>query len=258
MSASTVGENGSYAVCDGVIARTAEAYGYDAVEKMDRGFSVGQRSRTTRLTLMNAPTAPDGAAQSEQAPLLNIANALTVLRLLLVPVFIWLSLLPGDRARLSAVVVFVVAAFTDRLDGQLARSCGLVTSFGKIADPIADKALTLSAFVLLSINHRLWWWVTILIVVRELGITVMRFFMLRRAVMAASRGGKIKTTLQMVGLIGLLTPWSMLLLPAGLAVFLTKAAYVIVAAALVFTVVTGLDYVRQAMRLSHQNGRSGQ
>ena len=207
---------------------------------------------------MNAPTAPDGAAQSEQAPLLNIANVLTVLRLLLVPVFIWLALLPGDRAMLAAVVVFVVAAFTDRLDGQLARSWGLVTSFGKIADPIADKALTLSAFVLLSVNQRLWWWVTILIVVRELGITVMRFFMLRRAVMAASRGGKIKTTLQMVGLIGLLTPWSMLLLPAGLAVFLTRAAYVIVAAALVFTVVTGLDYVRQAMRLSQQNGRSGQ
>ena len=206
---------------------------------------------------MNAPTAPDGAAQSEQAPLLNVANALTVLRLLLVPVFIWLSLLPGDRAGLAAVVVFVVAAFTDRLDGQLARSRGLVTSFGKIADPIADKALTLSDFVLLSVNHRLWWWVTILIVVRELGITVMRFFMLRRAVMAASRGGKIKTTLQMVGLVGLLTPWSTLL-PAGLAAFLTKAAYVVVAAALIVTVVTGLDYVREAMRLSRQNGSSGQ
>ena len=206
---------------------------------------------------MNAPTTPDGAAQSERAPLLNIANALTVLRLLLVPVFIWLSLLPGDRARLAAVMVFVVAAFTDRLDGQLARSRGLVTSFGKIADPIADKALTLSAFVLLSVNHRLWWWVTILIVVRELGITVMRFFMLRRAVMAASRGGKIKTTLQMVGLVGLLTPWSTLL-PAGLAAFLTKAAYVVVAAALIVTVVTGLDYVREAMRLSRQNGSSGQ
>ena len=206
---------------------------------------------------MNAPTAPDGAAQSEQAPLLNVANALTVLRLLLVPVFIWLSLLPGDRAGLAAVVVFVVAAFTDRLDGQLARSRGLVTSFGKIADPIADKALTLSAFVLLSVNHRLWWWVTILIVVRELGITVMRFFMLRRAVMAASRGGKIKTTLQMVGLVGLLTPWSTLL-PAGLAAFLTKAAYVVVAAALIVTMVTGLDYVREAMRLSRQNGSSGQ
>lgn len=238
--------------------RTVRTLGYEAVDKTDRGFCVGGRPSATRLDLMNAPTAPDGAAQSEQAPLLNIANVLTVLRLLLVPVFIWLALLPGDRARLAAVVVFVVAAFTDRLDGQLARSWGLVTSFGKIADPIADKALTLSAFVLLSVNQRLWWWVTILIVVRELGITVMRFFMLRRAVMAASRGGKIKTTLQMVGLVGLLTPWSMLMLPTGPAAFLTKAAYVIVAAALVVTVVTGLDYVRQAMLLSRENGGSGQ
>ena len=242
----------------GVMARTAEARGDDVVEKMNRGVFGGVRACTTSLVPMNASTAPDGAAQPEQAPLLNIANALTVLRLLLVPVFIWLSLLPGDQARLAAVVVFVVAAFTDRLDGQLARSWGLVTSFGKIADPIADKALTLSAFVLLSVNQRLWWWVTILIVVRELGITVMRFFMLRRAVMAASRGGKIKTTLQMVGLVGLLTPWSMLMLPAGPAAFLTKAAYVIVAAALVVTVVTGLDYVRQAMLLSRENGGSGQ
>ena len=239
------------------MARTAEACGDDVVEKMNRGVFGGVRACTTSLVPMNASTAPDGAAQSEQAPLLNIANVLTVLRLLLVPVFIWLSLLPGDRARLAAVVVFVVAAFTDRLDGQLARSWGLVTSFGKIADPIADKALTLSAFVLLSVNQRLWWWVTILIVVRELGITVMRFFMLRRAVMAASRGGKIKTALQMVGLVGLLTPWSMLMLPAGPAAFLTKAAYVIVAAALIVTVVTGLDYVREAMLLSRQNGRGG-
>ena len=208
----------------GLMARTAKASGCDVVRE-DRGFSVGQRSCTTRLALMNAPTTPDGAAQSERAPLLNIANALTVLRLLLVPVFIWLSLLPGDRARLAAVVVFVVAAFTDRLDGQLARSWGLVTSFGKIADPIADKALTLSAFVLLSVNHRLWWWVTILIVVR---------------------------------LVGLLTPWSMLLLSVGLVAFLTKAAYVIVAAALIVTVVTGLDYVHQAMRLSRQSGRGDQ
>ena len=240
------------------MVRTVRPPGYETVDKTDRGFSVGGGPSATRLVPMNAPTAPDGAAPSEQAPLLNIANVLTVLRLLLVPVFIWLALLPGDRARLAAVVVFVVAAFTDRLDGQLARSWGLVTSFGKIADPIADKALTLSAFVLLSVNQRLWWWVTILIVVRELGITVMRFFMLRRAVMAASRGGKIKTTLQMVGLVGLLTPWSMLLLPAGPAAFLTKTAYVIVAAALIVTVVTGLDYVREAMRLSRQSGRSGQ
>ena len=240
------------------MARTAEACGDDVVEKMNRGVFGGVRACTTSLVPMNASTAPDGAAQPEQAPLLNIANALTVLRLLLVPVFIWLSLLPGDRTRLAAVVVFVVAAFTDRLDGQLARSRGLVTSFGKIVDPIADKALTLSAFILLSVNNRLWWWVTILIVVRELGITVMRFFMLRRAVMAASRGGKIKTALQMVGLVGLLTPWSALFLPVGLAAFLLGASYVVVAAALIVTVVTGLDYVRQALRLSRHSGRVDQ
>ena len=204
-----------------------------------------------------APSASLGASAPVQAPLLNIANALTVLRLILVPVFIWLMLGQGDAMRLAATLVFIAAAFTDQLDGQLARSWNLVTSFGKIADPIADKALTLSAFVLLSINDRLWWWVTILIVVRELGITVMRFFMLRRAVMAASRGGKIKTTLQMVGLVGLLTPWSFLLLPAGLAAFLLKASYVVVAAALVVTVVTGLDYVLEAVRLSRRDDHVG-
>ena len=201
---------------------------------------------------------PQGSPAPAQAPLVNIANALTVLRLILVPVFIWLMLRQGGVMRLAATVVFIVAAFTDRLDGQLARSWNLVTSFGKIADPIADKALTLSAFVLLSVNGRLWWWVTILIVVRELGITVMRFFMLRRAVMAASRGGKIKTTLQMMGLVGLLAPWSYLFLSTGLADFLVKAAYVVVAAALIVTVVTGLDYVRQAARLSRQGGRAGE
>ena len=206
----------------------------------------------------SAPTQAGGqGAPVGEAPLLNIANALTVLRIILVPVFVWLMLQPGDGMRLAAAVVFMVAAATDRLDGQLARSRNLITSFGKIADPIADKALTLSAFILLSVAGRLWWWVTILIIVRELGITVMRFAMLRRAVMAASRGGKIKTALQMVGLVGLLTPWSFLFLPAGVAGLLVKAAYAVVAAALVVTVVTGLDYVREAVRLSRRSVRAG-
>lgn len=202
---------------------------------------------------MNATTVPGGLKEPQQAPVLNIANALTVLRLLLVPVFVWLMLQPGDLWRLVAVIVFGGAALTDRLDGQLARSRNLVTDFGKIVDPIADKALTLSAFVLLSVDGLLWWWVTILIVVRELGITVMRFFMLRRAVMAASRGGKLKTVLQMVGLIGLLTPWG-LLLPSLMARGLVWGSYAVIAAALVVTVVTGLDYVRQAVILSRASG----
>ena len=202
---------------------------------------------------MNATTVPGGLKEPQQAPVLNIANALTVLRLLLVPVFVWLMLQPGDLWRLVAVIVFGGAALTDRLDGQLARSRNLVTDFGKIVDPIADKALTLSAFTLLSVDGLLWWWVTILIVVRELGITVMRFFMLRRAVMAASRGGKLKTVLQMVGLIGLLTPWG-LLLPSLMARGLVWGSYAVIAAALVVTVVTGLDYVRQAVILSRASG----
>lgn len=202
-----------------------------------------------RLSVMSDTATLSQDEPRAQAPLLNIANALTVLRLLLVPVFVWLVLQPGEGMRLAATVVFVVASVTDQLDGYLARSLNLVTSFGKIADPIADKALTLSAFVLLSVDGRLWWWVTLLILVRELGITLLRFVMLRRAVMAASRGGKLKTLLQITALVGLLVPWTMFL-PAGAAHVLETVSYVIVAAALVVTVVSGLDYVRQAVLLS--------
>ena len=167
----------------------------------------------------------------------------------MVPVFVVLMLREGQGARMAAALVFMLAAATDRLDGQLARSRNLVTSFGKIADPIADKALTLSAFVLLSMTGDLWWWVTALVVVRELGITLLRFVMLRRAVMAASRGGKLKTFLQILGLTGLLVPWGAVL-PTGAAQVLLYLAYAIVAAATVVTVVTGLDYVRDAVRIS--------
>ena len=199
---------------------------------------------------------PQGSPAPAQAPLVNIANALTVLRLIRVPVFIWLMLRQGGVMRLAATGVFIVAAFTDRLDGQLARSWNLVTSFGKIADPIADKALTLSAFVLLSVAGRLWWWITLIIIVRELGITLLRLVMLRRAVMAASRGGKLKTVLQILGIVGLLTPWTMIL-PAGAAGAVTVLAYLIVAGALVVTVVTGVDYIVQALRIARRNAVDG-
>lgn len=201
-------------------------------------------------------TSPPRAASAQspgQAPLLNIANALTVLRIILVPVFVWLMLQPGHAMRLAAAVVFIGAAITDRIDGQVARSRNLITDFGKIADPIADKALTLSAFIMLSAAGRLWWWVTVVIVVRELGITLMRFLMLRRAVMAASRGGKLKTTLQMVGIIGLLIPWVMVL-PELVDRALTATAYGAIGAALVVTVVTGVDYVLQAARIARGDG----
>jgi len=189
----------------------------------------------------------DGAsAQARPGPSnFNIANALTVLRILMVPVFGWLLLAEGgdDTAlRVAAFVVFILAMVTDRVDGELARRRGLITDFGKIADPIADKALTGMAFVGLSIIGELWWWVTIVVLVREWGITLMRFWVIRRGVIAASRGGKIKTVLQTVALALYVFP-----LP-DLALW---AAHAAMAATVAVTVVTGLDYVRQAFTLRH-------
>ncbi|MGH3425779.1 MAG: CDP-alcohol phosphatidyltransferase family protein, partial [Nocardioidaceae bacterium] len=152
---------------------------------------------------------PRDASEAPVPPVsnLNIANALTVLRIALVPVLGWLLLTHGGDVigyRVAAFVVFVLAMVTDRIDGDIARSRGLVTNFGKIADPIADKALTGMAFVGLSVIGVLWWWVTIVVLVREWGITLMRFVVMRYGVMPASRGGKIKTTLQAVALGGYL------------------------------------------------------
>jgi CDP-diacylglycerol--glycerol-3-phosphate 3-phosphatidyltransferase len=129
---------------------------------------------------------------------------------------------------------------TDYLDGYLARKHNLITPFGKLADPIADKALTGMAFVGLSIIGELWWWVTITILVREWGITIMRFFVLRYGVMAAGRGGKVKTVLQSIAV-------GLYLLP--LADWAHTIEVVVMLAALVVTVLTGLDYIRDAVRL---------
>ncbi len=196
------------------------------------------------------PSTPEGRARQESRPVSNwnIANALTVARIVMVPVFGWLLLHEGGQApawRWGALLVFVVAMATDRLDGELARSRGLITDFGKLADPIADKALTGMAFIGLSLIGQLWWWVTVLVLVREIGITVLRFVVIRYGVMPASRGGKLKTVLQAVAL-------SMLLAPIG-GVWLWLSGAVMAAAVLV-TVVTGVDYVLQARRLV--SGRS--
>src|SRR4051812_26276037 len=128
---------------------------------------------------------------------------LTVLRIALVPFFAWALLADGGHSsagRLTATAIFVVAAATDLVDGWLARRSGSVTDLGKILDPIADKLLVGTALVLLSWLGDLWWWVTVVILVREIGITVMRFFLLRYVVMPASRGGKLKTLLQSVAI----------------------------------------------------------
>lgn len=186
-----------------------------------------------------------------QAPLLNIANALTCLRLVLVPVFVAALFTEGGTDttwRLAAFAVFAIAALTDRLDGQLARSRGLVTWFGALADPIADKALTGAALIGLSILAVVPWWVTIVILGREIGITVLRFVVIRRGVIPASRGGKAKTVAQTVA-IGLFLLPLVLLFP-GAAVAVLAVQWTAMVIALVLTVVTGADYVVKAVRAS--------
>lgn len=190
----------------------------------------------------------------EQVPLLNIANVLTMLRIALVPVFVVLLYLDAEGTlaqpeatngpwRWVAAAVFLGAMVTDKIDGDLARSRGLITDFGKIADPIADKLLIGAGLVMLSLLGELPWWVTVLILVRELGITVLRMLMLRTQVMPASRGGKLKTVLQSAGLQLMLLP---LVVIAG---WLDETAFWIMIAALVVTVVTGIDYVINAVKL---------
>ena len=184
------------------------------------------------------------AAEAEKpAPvgLVNIANMLTVARICLVPVFVVCLAQGGTGWRLAALAAFGGASLTDFLDGQLARKRGLVTDFGKIADPIADKALTGAALITLSVLGELPGWVTGLILVREIGITVLRFAVIRRGVIAASQGGKLKTLLQIIAICLYVLPPSL-----GLPAIVKE---VVMAAALVVTLVTGVDYVVRAVRL---------
>jgi len=176
-------------------------------------------------------------------PVVNAANALTALRLVLVPVFLMFVVASGMTNagwRIAACLTFGLASFTDFVDGWIARRFELVTAFGKVADPIADKALTGTALVLLSAYGRLPWWVTLIILAREIGVTLLRFWVIRYGVIAASRGGKLKTLLQVLAISWYLWPF-----PEPLA----AAGPWLMGAAVVVTVVTGLDYTLRALRL---------
>ena len=193
--------------------------------------------------------------RGSKVPVVNLPNALTVVRLVLVPVFVVLGLQSASWTALwAAFVVFAVAAITDRFDGKLARSWGQITDFGRIADPIADKALTLCGFALLSYQGYLPWWVTILIAVRELGITAMRAFFLRRGVVvSANQAGKLKTFMQMVALGALLIPWAHFkYINDGnewWVVLLIRLGQIFAGVALALTLYSGFMYVIDGVRL---------
>jgi CDP-diacylglycerol--glycerol-3-phosphate 3-phosphatidyltransferase len=186
----------------------------------------------------------------------QLPNALTVLRLILVPVFVALMFVEpheGFGWRLAGTAAFGLAILTDFFDGRLARRYGLVSDFGKIWDPIADKALTGAAFIVLSILGELPWWVTVLILVREWGITWMRVVMLKYAVMAAAPGGKLKTLLQAFALLMFLPyPIQETLEPAPVWYYV---GWTLMWAAFALTFITGVMYVFDALRLKRAADR---
>jgi CDP-diacylglycerol--glycerol-3-phosphate 3-phosphatidyltransferase len=190
------------------------------------------------------PAHPDTDPVIPRVGVANVANVLTGVRMAMVPVFL-VALFVGDghetRWRIIAFLIFAAAVITDRFDGALARTYGLITEFGKLADPIADKALIGAALIGLSLLGDLPWWVTVVILIREIGVTLLRFAVLRRGVIPASRGGKLKTLVQAVAI-------GLFILPLSGA-WLT-GAWVIMWVAIALTLVTGLDYVVSAVRNS--------
>jgi CDP-diacylglycerol---glycerol-3-phosphate 3-phosphatidyltransferase len=180
---------------------------------------------------------------------LNLPNVLTGFRLLLVPVFVYYLTIFNDSTfnQWIAGIFYFVAAMTDVLDGYLARKNNQITNWGKIADPIADKALTGAAFIGLSLLGIIPWWITVVILVREIAVTILRFYVIRRGVIPASRGGKAKTLTQNIAIVAFLLP-----LPSLLE-FIPITVLVI---ALVLTVATGIDYAMKSQKIAKEKGET--
>jgi len=178
----------------------------------------------------------------------TLPNFLTLIRLLLVPVLAWL-LLTDDGSdptlRWAATAVFIIAAITDLADGEIARRSGTVTTIGKIADPLADKALTGVALIGLSLLGQLPWWVTLVILGREIAVTALRFVVIRHGVIPASRGGKAKTVAQVIAIALYLAPLGEWADPVRIAAM---------GIAVILTLVTGIDYALRARRMSREAG----
>lgn len=191
-----------------------------------------------------------GRVNTKKPPVWNIANVLTILRLALVPAFVWAFWEPTVSGHWWAAGIFAFAAATDKLDGHLARSRGLITDFGKLADSIADKALVGAALIMLSMHDYLPWWITIVMLARELFITLMRMYMTKHEVMAAGKGGKIKMVLQSFFIMGFLIPWDTFL-PDTLATIMFYATWVLVVLALIVSIGSAIQYVRDAIRIKN-------
>lgn len=173
---------------------------------------------------------------------MNIANKITIVRFILVPVFVVCFYLAGYTSVLPAIV-FIIAALTDAIDGHLARSRNLITDFGKFMDPLADKILTQSAFILLTAAGRIPAWIIIVIVSRELAITGLRTIAASNGVtIAASKWGKMKTIFQMIAIIFCLFEHTAFFKNPG-SPTLNTVGNVLIILALIFTIISGMDYL---------------
>ena len=195
---------------------------------------------------------PEPEAAETQPSNWNVPNVLTTLRIVLVPFFAWALLVDGGDSitwRCVAFVIFSVAMITDKIDGDLARKHNLITNFGKIADPIADKAMTGMAFIGLSIIGELWWWVTIVVLIRELGVTIARLSIAKHVVIAASQSGKLKTLTQVFALGGFIGPFKHLSgaweVPGDVVWWVSA---VLMGVAVVLTITSGLEFARDAVK----------
>lgn len=208
-------------------------------------------------------TQPEVEPVSPRPSNLNLPNVLTTLRIVLVPFFGAALLVDGGDSgtwRTVAWVIFFVAMATDKIDGDIARARNLVTDFGKIADPIADKAITGMAFIGLSIVGEVWWWVTILVLLREWSVTLLRLSVLKRVVIAAADLGKLKTTVQGLALGLLVLPLLDPDLPSWLETpgeVLFYLAQVLLAVAVALTLWSGAEFYRGVWRQRHELRGSG-
>ena len=180
----------------------------------------------------------------------NLPNGLTAARLVCVPILAVLLFIDDPLARDVAAIVFIAAAVTDFLDGSIARRRGITSHFGAVADPIADKALITVALVGLSLLGQLPWWITVVILFREFAITILRLAVLRHGVIPASRGGKVKTVTQIIAIsMYLAVP------PSVISGVWSDLAFGVMLVAVLLTVATGIDYIRQAYVLSRPGQR---
>jgi CDP-diacylglycerol--glycerol-3-phosphate 3-phosphatidyltransferase len=196
----------------------------------------------------------DALRHGSATPNLNLPNAITVVRILLAPVFLWLLFADAGAEgglRWAATALFVLAIATDGIDGHIARSRNIVTDLGKLLDPIADKVLTGAALVALSILSELPWWITLVILVREIGITVHRMVVLSDHVVAAAWMGKLKTVIQAIAISFALAPLEPLV-----GEWIVVVNVILMSAALLLTVASGVDYVAAEARGARAARRS--